>query len=100
MTTEELQHALNRVAGTTGLDAQGAANVWAGTTGLDLLGALNTVAGNARGAWVGLVAVLNQLAGTTGLDVNAAAAQLVAGGATQGLMPSESLSPSGTLQPT
>lgn len=63
MAGEELQHALRRVSSTT-LDAQAAANAWAGTTGLDLLGALNTKAGNARGSWVGLVAVCNQLAGT------------------------------------
>jgi len=55
---EELQHALNRVALTTNLDAQGAANVWAGTTGRSLLGALNVKAG------------------TTNLDVNGAAAGL------------------------
>ena len=65
MASEELQHALRRVSGTT-LDSQGAANAWAGTTGLDLLGALNTKAGNARGSWVPLLAVCNQLAGTPG----------------------------------
>jgi hypothetical protein len=35
------QAILNKLAGTTGLEAQGAANVWAGTKGLELLGALN-----------------------------------------------------------
>jgi hypothetical protein len=73
---EYLQHALQRVSGTT-LDAQGAANAWAGTTGLDLLGALNAKAGNAVGSKRDLLGVLNQLAGTTGLDVNGAAAQLI-----------------------
>lgn len=74
MATEELQHALRRVSGTT-LDSQGAANVWAGTTGLDLLGALNAKAGNTTNR--GLLGVLNQLAGTTGAGVNACAALLV-----------------------
>lgn len=68
----ELQAELNRLAGTTGLDAQGAANVYAGTTGLDLVGALNAKAGNTERRE--LAGVLNQLAGTTGLGVNAAAA--------------------------
>lgn len=63
MASEELQHALRRVSGTT-LDAQGAANAWAGSTGLDLLAALNAKAGNAPGSRVGLIAVCNQLAGT------------------------------------
>jgi hypothetical protein len=45
MNVTDFQKTLNRLAGTTGLDAQGAANVWAGTTGLDLLGALNAKAG-------------------------------------------------------
>lgn len=77
--SEELPHALNRVAGTQYLDAQGAANVWAGTTGLDLLGALNTKAGNARGSWKPLLAVCNQLAGTptASNDIAACAALFV-----------------------
>ncbi len=76
----ELQQALNQLAGTTGLDAQGAANVWAGITpamGLrDLVGALNYKAGNTPAAlnMRELGGVLNQLAGTTGLGVNAASA--------------------------
>lgn len=36
---------LNRLAGTTGLEAAGAANVIAGTTGLEVVGALNVRAG-------------------------------------------------------
>lgn len=57
--TEELTHALNRLAHTDNLDAQGAANKWAGTTGLDLLGALNK---KARTTGLGLPSVLNRLA--------------------------------------
>lgn len=60
--SEELQHALRRVSGTT-LDSQGAANVWAGTTGKDLLGALNAKAATSG---VDFIAVLNILAGTPG----------------------------------
>lgn len=59
---EELQHALQRVSGTT-LDAQGAANVWAGTSGLDLVGALNAKAGTSG---LELLGVCNVLAGTPG----------------------------------
>jgi hypothetical protein len=70
---EELQHALNRVAGTSNMDSAGAANVWASSTGLDLLGALNKK-NNTTG--LGLQAVLNALAGTSNLDVNGAARQL------------------------
>ncbi len=40
----ELTAALNAIAGTTGLEAQGAANVIAGTDGLELVGALNVEA--------------------------------------------------------
>jgi len=40
----ELTAALNAIAGTTGLEAQGAANVIAGTDGLALVGALNVAA--------------------------------------------------------
>ena len=78
MASEELQHALRRVSGTT-LDSAGAANVWAGTTGLDLLGALNTKAGNPRGSWVGFLRVCNQLAGTptASNDIAACAALFV-----------------------
>lgn len=41
----ELATNLNRIAGTTELDAQGAANAWAETSQNDLVGALNVVAG-------------------------------------------------------
>lgn len=59
---------LNRLAGTTGLEAAGAANAWAGTTGLELVGALN-----AKAATTGLE--LNgvcKLLGSSALDSNAA----------------------------
>lgn len=49
----ELVYELNRLAGTSNLEAAGAANVIAGTTGLELVGALNV------------------RAGTTGLELNA-----------------------------
>lgn len=58
-----LQADLNRLAATTGLDAQRAANVLAGTTGLDLVGALNVAAGT-RG--LELNAVVRLLAATYG----------------------------------
>ncbi len=67
----ELTAALNAIAGTTGLEAQGAANVIAGTTDRDLVAALNIVAGNTT--YIELQGVLNQLAGSSGLGVNAAA---------------------------
>lgn len=70
---DTLQGSLNRLAGTTNLDAQGAANVWAGTTGMDLVGALNYRAGTFG---VGLQGVLNLLAGTTGLGVDEAASRI------------------------
>ena len=75
MASEELQHALQRVSGTT-LDVAGAANVWAGTTGLELVGALNAKAGTSG---VDLLGVLNVLAGTPGqgVGINACAALFV-----------------------
>lgn len=79
MAAQELQAAMNRLAGTTTLDAQGAANVWAGTTARDLVGALNAKA-TARG-YTGppleLDGVLNNLAGTVGWGINAAAGAIV-----------------------
>ncbi len=63
---DSVQRDLQRLAATTGRDAQGAANVWAGTTGLALVGALNTKAGNPRAEWKSLQGVINQLAGTIG----------------------------------
>jgi len=73
--SEELQHALQRVSGTT-LDVAGAANAWAGTTGLELVGALNAKAGTSG---LELLGVLNVLAGTPGqgVGINACAAAFV-----------------------
>ena len=75
MASEELQHALQRVSGTT-LDTAGAANVWAGTVGLELVGALNAKAGTSG---LDIDGVLNVLAGTPGQGrgINACAAALV-----------------------
>lgn len=77
----DLQAELNRLAGTSGLDAQGAANVGAGTSGLDLVGALNRWAGTSglelNGACRALATVLGgdaskdgpgALAGASALD--------------------------------
>ena len=75
---DPLVKSLNRIAGTTGLDAAGAANAYAGTSGLGLVGALNVAAGNTLPAYKELQGVLNQLAGTTGLGVDAAAAAIEA----------------------
>ena len=66
-----LTESLNRLAGTTGLAAQGAANVYAGTTNLSLVDALNSKAGNTSP--IALQGVLNQLAGTDGLGIAEAA---------------------------
>lgn len=79
MAAQELQAAMNRLAGTTTLDAPAAANIWAGTTNLDLLGALNAKA-TARGYTgppLGLEGVLNNLALTTNKGVNEAAGAIV-----------------------
>lgn len=61
----ELVYELNRLAGTTGLSAQGAANVLAGTTQVDLVGALNTLAGTSN---IELNGVLKRIAGLYGGD--------------------------------
>ena len=68
----ELRTELNRLAGTTNLDAQGAANTYAGTTGMDLVGALNVKAGIALASRLELNGVASRLAGTT--DTEAASA--------------------------
>lgn len=67
----ELQEALNFLAGTTGMDAQGAANVWAGTTGMDLLGVLNYKSGNVGLGIRGALAAMVPGAAQVGLGVNA-----------------------------
>lgn len=41
----DLVKSLNRLAGTSGLEATGAANRWAGTSGKETVGALNAKAG-------------------------------------------------------
>lgn len=69
----ELQATLNRLAGTTGLDAQGAANVIAGTTSLDLVGALNAKAGTDGLELNGVCkALASQYDGNAGLDAQGA----------------------------
>lgn len=65
----EIQRELNRLAGTTGLDAQAAANDWAGTTQKDLLGALNA---KNSSSGLGLNAVCNAIAGTSKKEAKAA----------------------------
>lgn len=78
----EFQSALNKLAGTSGLDAPAAANVWAGTKGLDLIAALNVKNGkNASlpATWNGLNRVCNLLAGTTNLEAQAALSKLAGG---------------------
>ena len=74
----ELVAELNRLAGTTGLEAAGAANEWAGTQGLELVGALNAKAGTSG---LELLGVLNVLAGTKGLGANEAATRISGAGA-------------------
>lgn len=69
-----LTESLNKLAGTTGLAAQGAANAWAGTTNLSLVDALNSKAGNTSP--IALQGVLNQLAATSGLGIAEAASRI------------------------
>jgi hypothetical protein len=66
---------MNRLAGTTDLEAQGAAQVWANAPGMSLVGCLNKKNGTDG---IELLGVVNALAGTTGLGLNAAAAAIVA----------------------
>jgi hypothetical protein len=73
---DPLVKSLNRIAGTTDLDAAGAANAYAGTDGLDVVGALNVAAENTD--YRDLQGVLNQLAETDGLGVDGAAAAILA----------------------
>lgn len=69
----ELQYELNRLAGTTDLNAQGAANRIAGTTHLDLVGALNRIAGTTHLDLNGAVkAVAALYGGNSSLDANGA----------------------------
>ncbi len=67
----ELQAELNRLAGTTDLDAQGAANILAGTTQLDLVGAINSATGTVGLELNGAVkALATLLDGDATLDAN------------------------------
>lgn len=68
----ELVASLNRLAGTSGLEAAGAANAFAGTANLELIGALNSKAGTSGKE---LNAVCSALSGTSGLDAAAALAR-------------------------
>ena len=71
-----LVYELNRLAGTSGLDAAGAASAWAGVTGEDLVGALNLKAGT----WgINLDGIANLLAGTQSLAAPAALASITSG---------------------
>ena len=56
---KQLQKALQDIAATPTLDAQGAANVWAGTTGKDLNGALNIKNGTVGKERAGVIRSLN-----------------------------------------
>jgi hypothetical protein len=77
---DELQKTLNRLAGTSNLDAQGAANVWAGTTGMDLVGALNTKAGVWGMEFNGVCQLLgSQLSNNNQLDGQGALGSIGAG---------------------
>lgn len=72
---ETFVSSLNRLAGTTGLEAQGAAQVWADAPDTDLIGCLNKKNGTEG---VELLGVLNSLAGTVGLGRDAAARAITA----------------------
>lgn len=71
--TQSYVHALNRLAGTTLLDAPVAANRWAGTTGLDQVAAINVACGTTR---LDEMDAMNRKAGTVGRDLPAVAAIL------------------------
>ncbi len=62
---------LNRLVGSTNLDAQGAANILAGTVNMDLVGALNVYAGNTNVELNGVCQLIAAThSGTTGVDAN------------------------------
>ena len=64
-----IQGQLNRLLGTTGVDAQRAANELAGTSGKELLFALNQIAGTTgRGLAHVMRLISQQNAGSSGLD--------------------------------
>lgn len=67
----ELQAVLNRMAGTTNMDAQGAANVICGTTQVELVKCLNVIAGTTNLAFNGAAkAVAAMYGGNPLLDAN------------------------------
>ena len=75
----ELTAELNRLAGSTALEATGAANAWAHTTNLELIGALNSVVTvnhpsviTDPSSMLELDGICNALAGTSDLDAQGA----------------------------
>lgn len=60
------QREINRLAGTTGLEAQKAANVLAGTSGRELLYALNEIAGTEGKEFNGVIRLISLLNGGDG----------------------------------
>jgi hypothetical protein len=74
----EIVESLNRLAGTSGLEAAGAANVWAGTEGLEVVGALNVKAGVVGLELNGVCQLLAfLLGGEPGLDAAGALSSIV-----------------------
>lgn len=68
---------LNRLAGTSGLEAAGAANALAGTSGLEVVGALNAAAGTAGIEFAGVCRRLAILyGGNPSFDPNLALASI------------------------
>jgi hypothetical protein len=64
-----LQRELNRLLGTTGVDAQRAANELAGTSGKELLFALNQIAGTTGRGLVHVMRLISERnVGSSGLD--------------------------------
>ena len=60
------QKEINRLAGTTGKEAQHAANILAGTTGKELLFALNTIAGTTGKEFNGVLKLISLANGGNG----------------------------------
>jgi len=74
------QKEINRMAGTSGLEAQRAANVLAGTSGKELLFALNTIAGITGREFNGVIRLISSQNGGDGTkDANIAFDDLVVG---------------------
>jgi hypothetical protein len=92
----ELAYELNRLAGTTNLDAQGAANVLADTTQVELVKALNLIAGTVGLEFNGAVkAVSAHFGSDSSLDSNGALIDTIL----FFLFPELTLYPSATLFP-